>query len=140
MIKNQIDEIKQIVTIINQKDPNSVVIFLGDHGSILFRDYQVQRAYKNKDSISLKDFSNDLFKVFAAVKLPKSKKIEGNFSSVNIFFKVFSLLNPDLSNSIEKFYLPNLSLFRNHNSILLNEGELSKDSIYWKKDDVFKDK
>ena len=92
--RKQIDSIKIETDIILKNDPNAIIIYLGDHGAWLYRAYPYDKKSLNKilreANITEKEFMEDKFKVFAAVRLPKNISIGENFSSVNIFSKIFN--------------------------------------------------
>ena len=93
--RKQLESIKKETDIITKNDPDAVIIYLGDHGAGLYRAFPENKEelqiILSETNISEKEFINDRFKVFAAVRLPeKIKTIGGKFSSANVFSKIFN--------------------------------------------------
>ena len=98
----QLDSIKKETEIILSQDPNSVIIFLGDHGAYLYRcfvDMKRKHALKkilDENGITKKQYFDDKFKVFGAVRIPKDiGEIDSDFSSVNVFSKIFNMIGSE---------------------------------------------
>lgn len=135
----QFQEIEDLIKIIDKKDPNAVIILLGDHGSWRLRDYPFSRGeeklyeFAKKDGETLRSAADDVFHVFAAVRLPNGLKLEPNFSSVNVFLKIFALLNPSQKETIDKYILPNYSSFylMAKDKITLVDGKLQNDKSWY---------
>jgi len=113
----QNEEIKKITDAIIEHDPNSVIIFLGDHGVHRLRGYpsidekEKLRNFIEKDGENVRRYIDDMFYVFAAVRMPsKELSIDSKFTSVNVFQHVFMKLCPEISDDIKKYIAPNLSL------------------------------
>lgn len=141
-LKAQLNEIENIVKLIDKKDPNAVIIFLGDHGAWRMRGYpfwetntdsNIMYEFAKNDGESLRTVADDVFHVFAAVRLPNGLKLEPNFSSVNIFLKIFALLNPSQKETIDKYILPNYSSFylMSKDKITLVDGNLQDDKLWY---------
>lgn len=108
-IKEGNTEIEAIMKTIEINDPNSIVIFLGGHGVWTLRGFPLNSPTGDlvlslsKEGFTLNDFINDLFYVFAAIKLPEDVVPLKQFSPANIFSQLFdrlsdkqiSVYNPD---------------------------------------------
>lgn len=92
-------EIESIIQLIEKYDPNSIVIFLGDHGAWTFRGFPVNRSINDllvslrKENVALDSLIKDMFYVFAAVKLPEGITPLKQFSPADIFPQLFSRLS-----------------------------------------------
>ena len=142
---SQLKEIDEFVSIIDKNDPNSVVILLADHGSWRLEGYpywSVSREkdpskffyeFTKKDNETLRSTADDVFHVFAAVRLPNGLKLDPKFSSVNVFLKIFALLNPSQKETINKYILPNYSSFflMSKDKINLVDGKLQDDNSWY---------
>ena len=98
----QLKSIMKESEIILENDPNAVIIYLGDHGAYLYRCYanlKDNRAFPiilEENEITRKQYIDDKFKVFGAVRIPKEiGEIDQNFSSVNIFSLIFNLIGTE---------------------------------------------
>lgn len=144
-LKAQFDEIIKVIKVIDKNDPNAVIILLGDHGSCITRGYphksndnaknHSEKLYNfaQKDGETLRSVADDIFHVFAAVRLPNGLQLEPNFSSVNVFLKIFALLNPSQKETIDKYILPNYSSFylMSKDKITLIDGKLQDDKSWY---------
>lgn len=91
----EIEALKTLTTEILKKDPDAVIVMIGDHGAHLYRsnakNYAELQQDLNNSHITYEDFINDKFKVFAAVRLPKKYgHINELFSPGNIFPIIFN--------------------------------------------------
>lgn len=139
-VKDQFQEIDDFIKIIDKNDPNAVVILIGDHGAWRLREYPFWSTddinlynFAKNDNETLKGASDDVFHVFAAVRLPNGLKLEPKFSSVNVFLKIFALLNPSQKETIDKYILPNYSSFylMSKDKITLVDGKLQDDKSWY---------
>ncbi|MDM8218955.1 YidC/Oxa1 family membrane protein insertase [Parasutterella secunda] len=91
-------EIEKIIKTIEKYDPNSIVIFLGDHGAWTLRGLPLGSSFQNlvlnlsKENLTLDMLINDMFYVFAAVKLPNNVLPLEQFSPADIFSQIFDRL------------------------------------------------
>ena len=138
-LNEQFHEIEDFIKVINKNDPNAVIILLGDHGSWRLREYPFNRGgeklydFAQNDGETLRSAADDVFHVFAAVRLPNGLKLAPNFSSVNVFLKIFALLNPSQKENIDKYILPNYSSFylMSKDKITLVDGILQDDKSWY---------
>ncbi|MBE5918161.1 MAG: hypothetical protein E7273_15145 [Pseudobutyrivibrio ruminis] len=91
----ELEALKTLTTEILKKDPDAVIVMIGDHGAHLYRsnakNYAELQQDLNNSHITYEDFINDKFKVFAAVRLPKKYgHINELFSPGNIFPIIFN--------------------------------------------------
>ena len=92
-------EIESIIKTIEENDPNSIVVFLGDHGTWTLRGFPLQSSTQNlvlnlkKENLTLDSLIKDMFYVFAAVKLPKNVLPLEQFSPADIFSQLFDRLS-----------------------------------------------
>lgn len=117
MYKDELKAIKIETELILSNDPNAIIIFLGDHGNWRYRASFDNRSQLlsilNELDIDEQTFWDDKFKVFAAIRIPENiKQIDGNFSSVNIFSKIFNNIGTEDGRMFE---------------------EESNDSVFWGK-------
>lgn len=86
-----------------EKDPEAIVILMGDHGTWLNRlRWTGGKSDPNENmienGIQPAEVTRDLFEVFLAIKWPQgAKKPLEYFSSVNLFHQVFAVLTEDTS-------------------------------------------
>ena len=103
---NYIKELKKatrqsisIIDIVQQKDPNSIVIVLGDHGAWKYRGIWTGKSkniHKNfkRNKITANQVARDLFGVFLSIKWQNENTPDYNIKShVNLFRYVFSYLS-----------------------------------------------
>ncbi len=98
--EKSIVEIPELITLIIEKDPNALIVMLGDHGAMTYRGLRLNELSAN-DNIVYSDFIDDYFNVFGAVRLPE-KYAKFSFENgdtyinhMNIFVHIFSLLAGD---------------------------------------------
>lgn len=98
----QLESIKKETDIILEHDPNAIIIFLGDHGAYLYRCFVVLKTKDafnkllDENGITKKQYFDDKFKVFGAVRIPKEiGEIDSDFSSVNVFSKIFNMIGSE---------------------------------------------
>ena len=130
-VKREFEAIKKIAKNITEKDPNSVIVFLGDHGSARLRGYPIYansvsklKEFAKNDGEDLNSVTDDFFSVYAAIKMPKGYDFPDDFSSVNIFLKALAILNPNVAEKLQKYEQPNLSCFTNDLKFYKNDGKL----------------
>lgn len=88
-------EIQSIIELLEKKDPNAIVIFLGDHGVWTLRGFSVNQSLENlkrelkQNNFTLQDIIDDQYYVFAAIKTPNNIKPLRLFSPNNIFPQLF---------------------------------------------------
>lgn len=84
-----------------EKDPDAVVILVGDHGTYFNRDrWTGEKNDLNENMLGNgmqpAEVTRDLFEVFMAIKWPSgTEKPHGYFSHVNVFRQVFAVLTKD---------------------------------------------
>ncbi len=105
-VKRMNEEIHKAVKYIEEHDPNSIIIFLGDHGVSITRGLEASgktipefTKELNKAGFSLEDYVHDKFGVFCAIKMPKGVNQDISFgmafSPANLFRHIFATLNND---------------------------------------------
>lgn len=122
------NEIKNIISMILEKDKNALIVMLGDHGSWVYRGLNLNEL--STTNITLDDFIDDKFNVFAAVRLPEKyakfsfKNGDTYINHSNIFIHIFSLLadNPDYL----KFQKTPVSNY--YGNILVKNGKIVEDT------------
>lgn len=121
-VEKSISELQEIISLIVKKDPNALIVMLGDHGAWSYRELLLDElSIKN---VTLNEFVDDKFNVFGAVRLPeKYAKFSFDDSEIyinhsNIFVHIFSLLaqNPEYLNLQE---IP-VSNFFNKKDLVVN--------------------
>jgi Sulfatase len=105
--KNSIDKSDAIliglIRDLSEKDPDAIVILLGDHGAAFNRDCWIGENSDINENILQNgmqpaEVTRDLLAVFMAIKWPTgAKKPHEYFSHVNIFRQVFAVLVKDES-------------------------------------------
>lgn len=100
------EKMEKILDYIVKKDPNAVIVVLGDHGSSRYlgvQKYNAQEYYKDflpETKVTTKDIANSLFNVTFALRYPYDliQKRPTVITNVNVFRYIFSELskNPDL--------------------------------------------
>lgn len=119
-------QIQESVATILKYDPNALIILIGDHGAYRYRgllegypvDKQALVERMASENITLKEFSDDLFNVFLAIKMPPNiKKLPPtpHLSHVNLFKNVFNALNDSVAG--DSFVLDTVSEFMGYNFI-----------------------
>jgi len=97
----------EMINGIHEKDPDAVVVLIGDHGPH-FNKNRFEGTDDNlndniiANGINPLELTRDYFEVFMAVKWPKeSKMAHGYFSHVNLFRQIFASLanNPSILDS-----------------------------------------
>lgn len=93
----------ELVSDLAEKDPEAIVILLGDHGTSFNRNRWIGRKNDPNENmlengIQPIEETRDLFEVFMAIKWPLgTKKTQEYFSPVNLFYQVFAVLTKDPS-------------------------------------------
>jgi hypothetical protein len=83
--------LKEIITLINKNDPNSLVIIIADHGGFVGYNYESESRTKTLD----RDLIYSAFTSALAIKWPDNQASEydmGLKSSINLFRVIFSYL------------------------------------------------
>jgi len=132
--KNMVDKsdavLIELVRGLAEKDPEAIVILLGDHGTYFNSgrwegDKNDPNENMLENGIQPAEVTRDLLEVFMAIKWPHgTKKPHEYFSNVNLFRQVFAVLAKD--NSILKTQVSNDSFI----SANKNTSYLSKTGIY----------
>lgn len=97
-IRSGNEEIKTLVELIETEDPNAIIIFLGDHGAWTLRGFPINKPLNElakelkKENLTLNMLINDLFYVFAAIKLPDNMGTIDSFSPSDLFSQLFCQL------------------------------------------------
>ena len=100
-------EIVEIIKTIEKYDPNSIVIFLGDHGAWTYRGFSLNldlislNQELRKENVSFSMFIDDMFYVFAAIKLPSYMTPLTQFSAANIFSQIFNQIKTPSSQPLK---------------------------------------
>ena len=120
-------EIQEIIDYIISNDPAALIIMLGDHGAVTFRD--IEWGSKNlftscaTNNIDILDVLDDRFRVFFAYRLPHGEQADLShgmyMNNLNIFVHVFAWLAQD--ESILKHRKRSVSRLGN---AVLTEGQL----------------
>lgn len=118
-LKGANEKLEQIITIINEKDPDALILIMADHGGYVGFDYMEQIHSKVQD----KDLLYSAFSVLFAVKWPNNDKFSEDSklkSSVNVFRILFSYLSDNLT------YLDHLE--ENESFVKIEKGD--EEGIY----------
>ena len=85
--------LKKMITMIESKDADALIIILADHGGFVGLDYSIQSRTKQVDS----DIIRSIFSSALAVKWPDDSQIANRDinTSVNLFRVLFSYLSED---------------------------------------------
>jgi len=120
-------EIQEIIEYIIKNDPAALIIMLGDHGAVTFRD--IEWGSKNlftscaTNNIDILDVLDDRFRVFFAYRLPHGEQTDLShgmyMNNLNVFVHVFAWLAQD--ESILKHRKRSISRLGN---AVLTEGQL----------------
>ncbi len=92
--------LQKVISTIIEKDPNAIIVMLGDHGARTYLDLDLVEALKN-NTIQLSEYADDFFNVYGAVRLPEQYEKfsfddkDGYINHRNIFVHIFSLLAQD---------------------------------------------
>lgn len=107
-VKKSNEWLKEVIDVIEEKDPNSIIIIAADHGGFVGYDYSSQSSKKPES----RDDTFSMFSALLAIKWPNDASqydMELN-TSVNLFRVLFAYLSEDklLLNNLEKdrSYLP----------------------------------
>lgn len=93
-VEKNMSEIEEIVSLIIKKDPNALIVMLGDHGAYIHRS-------NLNNTIPFDEIADDYFNVFGAVRLPQQYQRfsfdsnETYINHMNIFVHIFSILAHD---------------------------------------------
>lgn len=126
------------INLIISRDPNSIIIILGDHGS---RHYAVCRCdpefnnlskFMDSHGYTYKKLTEDLFSTMLTIYF-KGEKIEDikSYSHINVFTRIFSKLNND--KSILKYAEPNDSYVLVNRKDVMIAIENNKPIFPWRK-------
>ena len=143
LIKKGTSEIEQAIKYIGSKDPNAIIVLLGDHGAWLRArmveyvtmqpDIALEKIKKaNSDyGYTLSDLTIDVSSVFLAIKWPeqviKSNLANPPLSHVNLFRYIFSVLAEN--KSLMEHAVPNNSYFLMFDKVYttVKQGEVLKE-------------
>lgn len=136
-IKKANQTVLEISQYLRQKDPESIIIFIGDHGPWRIRDFPYDLENKSLNKAKLAEINetyqsviDDYFHVFSAIYYPKGFKPLEKFSHVNLFPQLFNQLAPNSTKSIEKIERKdNLSIYDGH--IMAVEGRANDTFLFW---------
>ena len=86
--------LQKVISTIIEKDPNAIIVMLGDHGARTYLDLDLVEALKN-NTIQLSEYADDFFNVYGAVRLPEQYEKfsfddkDGYINHRNIFVHIF---------------------------------------------------
>lgn len=84
--------IKKFTSTIIKKDPNAIILFMGDHGAWRFRSDAKNKIQLNEVlkelNVTKQDFFDDRFKIFSAIRIPYLQK-DFKYSPGNVFPFIF---------------------------------------------------
>ncbi len=102
-VKRADAEIENIVSKIIKKDPNSIIVMIGDHGAWRFsgllkgQTVTEMRQSAEEENINYEDVMDDAFRVHLSIRLPNGDDFDlrqGYYMShVNLFNNIFSYLS-----------------------------------------------
>ena len=107
------EKLKEVVTLIKEKDPNSVILIMADHGGYVGMDYAQETAIKTAD----RDLIYSMFSSLLAIHWPNgvAPAMDENMNTaVNVFRVLISYLSEN------ETYLENLQ--ENGSYIIINDG------------------
>lgn len=132
-------KILEIVDLINNKDPEAVVIFMGDHGPWRLRNFPLNLNHLNinaenlmKINESLRTFVDDRYHVFFSFKAPNSINLDFEVvSHATVFEKLFEALANHKTVDSDKN--KNISLHNEANTsyIIAVEGKINENKTFW---------
>ena len=88
-LKKQNILLKDILTDIQKKDPNAIIILVGDHGGLFFKVLKDDKKYKDFN-ISTQEYILDQFNILMAIHWPKN--LTNNNEKINYTFEIFDLI------------------------------------------------
>ncbi len=92
-IRQQNHQIKPLIRSIIDKDPNSIIILLGDHGAYFSKIFKDKNITENND-VTEEEYILDFFNVLAAIRWPKHIKTEAKPHFIpELFHVIFSSIN-----------------------------------------------
>ena len=127
-------EIETIIETIEINDPNSIIIFLGDHGAWTLRGFPINRSPEdllvalNEENVTLDSLIKDMFYVFAAIKLPEGITTLEQFSPADIFTQLFGRLSQEPNQGYNSNEIC-VKLFFKNNESLCKKREKNIDKI-----------
>ena len=107
LVEKANNSIVKITSYIIKRDPNALIILIGDHGPRRFSDICKEikgnlpelKSVLSSYDITMEEFARDYFGVFLAVRMPKGEKRDISrglvLSHVNLFRHIFAALNND---------------------------------------------
>ncbi len=135
------EQIKQVVTTIIEKDPQALILAIGDHGAL--RHYNINEVANNlkesltKCEVTNKEFALDLFSVRCAIRWTHPHKSHNKvLSHVNIFPYIFESLGA--GDSLLDNLQPNISIYALNNSLVVSEGKVLKEIKPYKDTEYYK--
>ncbi len=126
-IKQAQAQLQQIVELIIKKDPDALILAVGDHGGLMHtniagKEESLQLQLK-ACKVSNEDFALDMFGVRFAIKFPFEYKINAeHISHVNLFRAIFKALgaNGELLGQSE----PDISIYNKTNDIIVRNNTI----------------
>ncbi|MFI3242561.1 MAG: hypothetical protein R3Y43_08355 [Alphaproteobacteria bacterium] len=100
-------ELEYIINKILAKDKDSIIVLIGDHGSLrygqiavdVFNDEKKLKERLLSHQVNNQEFADDLFKVFFAIRMPNGEKVDitnGDYiNNASLFRCIFSYLSDD---------------------------------------------
>ena len=136
-IKKANQTVYEISQYLRQKDPESIIIFIGDHGPWRIRNFPFELENKELNKTNLAKINenyqsvvDDYFHVFSAIYYPTGFEPLTKFSHINLFPQLFYQLAPDSKEAIKQYeQRDNLSIYDGH--IMAVEGKPEKTSLFW---------
>lgn len=98
-VEKSFSELQEMLSLIIKKDPDALIVMLGDHGAWSYRELQLNELPTT--SIALDEYLDDKYNVYGAVHLPEkyakfSFEDKGVYiNNQNVFIQIFSLLAQD---------------------------------------------
>ena len=122
---------------LRQNDPDSIIIFVGNHGPWRVRDFPYNLKNKSSNREKLAEINeiyqsvvDDYFHVFSAIYYPARYKPITKFSHVNLFPQLFYQLAPNSQKAISKIERKNnYSIFNGH--IMAIDGKPNDTFLFW---------
>lgn len=127
--KDMLEDIK----LIEQHNPNSIIIINGDHGPFLTKNCNLLQNIYKRNEISIKDLY-DRHGAFLAIKWPKNMNVKYpkiNFKLLqNLFNYIF--LNLSENKNISKFYLNEISDTHEKNNLITGGAYIKNGELFFK--------
>lgn len=137
-IKKANQTVFEISQYLRQKDPRSIIIFIGDHGPWRTRGFPYDFENKKLNKANLAEIDetyqsvvDDYFHVFSAIYYPDGFKSLTKFSHVNLFPQLFYQLAPNSLELIKKIEHENNFSIHYSGQIMAIEGKPESTFLFW---------